>query len=259
MRISDRELNDVVRYIENHKHIKVADKLGEFEDLMSRIRPFKEIGPDTRILEIGTGTGWLPTLCKMKGLQCRGLEISPQLVEYGRELGRENNVETDIELGNIEDCDVGESVYDVILALSVFEHVEHWQEGLRKIYRALKPGGVFYFISTNKFSPKSGEYSFPLYGWMPNFMRYRLRIMCQGPDIMELGIDFHQYTYPQLRRFFTGLGYTQVFDRIDIVQASGFRKSSGKKQLLLKAARRSRLLRNLVLLPVSTTNFICLK
>jgi hypothetical protein len=33
----------------------------------------------------------------------------------------------------------------------------------------------------NKFSLKSGEYAFPLYGWLPNSLRYKLRIAGQGP------------------------------------------------------------------------------
>jgi|SRR3990172_607977 len=259
MRISNKEIGDVVRYIENHKYIRIEDKISEFNDVMAEIGWVKEVVPDMKILEIGTGIGWLPIICKMKCLCCKGIEISPQLVEFSRNFGRENGVEPDIELGNIEDCDIGESTYDVILALSSFEHVEKWQEGLRKVYRALKPGGVFYFISSNKFSLKSGEYDFPLYGWLPNSLRYKLRIARQGPDIMELGIDFNQFTYFQLRRFFSRLGFSRIYDRIDIVNALGFTQPTSKKRLFLKMAQRSGVLRNLILLFLGTTNFICVK
>ena len=104
--------------------------------MMEEIGWVKEVVPDMKILEIGTGIGWLPIICKMKGLSCKGIEISPQLVEYGRQFGRYNGVEPDIELGNIEDCDIDEATYHVIFAFSVFEHVKHWQGCLHKIYRA---------------------------------------------------------------------------------------------------------------------------
>jgi len=259
MRISNKKLGDVVRYIKNHEHIKISDKIAEFDDLMARISCFKDVGPETKMLEIGTGIGWLLIISKMKGLSCKGIEISPDLVEFGRQLGRENKVEPDIELGNIEECDIGESAYDVVFALSSFEHVERWQEGLRKVYRALKPGGVFYFTSTNKFSLSSGEYSFPLYGWLPNSVRYRLRKARQGPDIMELGIDYNQFTYFQLRRFFRRLGFSRVYDRVDIYQTAGFRRPSVSKRWLLKIAKCSGVLRNLMLLFDGTTYFICVK
>jgi hypothetical protein len=47
-----------------------------------------------------------------------------------------------------------------------------------------------------------------------------------GADIMELGIDFNQFTYFQLRRFFSR-DFSRVYDRIDIVNALGFRQPTG--------------------------------
>src|SRR5207244_2759559 len=81
------------------------------------------------------------------------------------------------------------------------------RKGIGRIFRALKPDGVFYFTSTNKFSLVSGEYNFPLYGWLPDRWRYALRTRRQGEDIMNLGIDFNQFTFPQLRRFFRKTGF----------------------------------------------------
>ena len=86
-------------------------------------------------------------------------------------MGYAYGVVPEIALGNIEDTEIGTAQYDVIIASNVFEHVELWREGLRKIAVALKPGGLLFFESTNKFSFTSGEYSaFPLYGfygWLP--------------------------------------------------------------------------------------------
>ena len=105
-----------------------------------------------------------------------------------KEIGRGQGVEPDIELGNLEDYPLPENYYDVVMASSVFEHVEDWRMGVHKVYRTLKPGGILYFESTNKFSFTSGEYSLiPLYGWMPNWLRYSLRKMIHGKDIMKLG------------------------------------------------------------------------
>ena len=140
--------------------------------------------------------GWFPILCKANGLQCKGLEISPQLIKAAIELGAENGIEPDIELGNVEETDIGTGQYDVIVASSVFEHVERWRDGLKRIYQALRPGGVLFFESSNKFSLKPTEYPIPFYGALPDRMRYRLRIMAQGPEIMKLGIDFNPIPVP---------------------------------------------------------------
>src|SRR5690606_34496918 len=107
--------------------------------------------------------------------------------------------------------------YDVVVAASTFEHVRDWRAGLETIAAALKPGGVLYFASTNKFRLRSGEYWIPLYGWFPDRVRYWLRRVFQGDDIMNWGIDFNQFRYPQLRRVFTEVGFSKVFDRAAVL------------------------------------------
>ena len=93
---------------------------------MSRIQKFKTVDASTKMIEIGVGTGWFPILCKAKGLSCKGVDISPHLVEYARALGAQFGIEPDLEVANIEDYDLGKERYDVIIASSVFEHVELW-------------------------------------------------------------------------------------------------------------------------------------
>jgi len=257
MDVCYEELSDVSRYIENNCHLALEDHLPKFEDYLRRVNRFRKIGPGSEILEIGIGTGWFPVLCKAQGLACKGLEISPQLVEFARSFGRKYGVQADVEVGNIETYDIGTERYDVIIAASVFEHVQNWEAALKRVYDALKPGGVLFFESTNKFSLISGEFHFPLYGWLPDRSRYRLRIARQGPEIMTLGIDFNQFTYPLLRRTFRRIGFTQIVDRVSLADLNVI--GSPWKRWLVRTARRSRLLCGLVLSFSSTTTFVCLK
>lgn len=256
MKIHHEPIPDVDRYINKESKLTLEDKLPQFERYLRFVGRARKIDEKTRILEIGTGTGWFPILCKAKGLQCKGLEISPQLVEVAMETGRKVGVVPDIQLGNIEDGTVGSEQYDVIIASSVFEHVEHWRGGLKKAYDALRPGGVFFFESTNKFSFTSGEWPLPMYGWMPDPIRYRFRMMKQGKDIMKLGIDFNQFRYPLLRREFRKLGYRTIYDVIDIVdidRLSGFRRN------VVSMCRKNALVKRVVLTFHEATAFICVK
>lgn len=257
MRIHHEELSDVTRYVESSRHLSLEDKEGHFRGYMRALRGYKEIDASTRILEIGTGTGWFPLLCKKKNLQCKGLEISPQLVEYAREWGRRCGLEPDVELGNIEETDIGHDEYDVIIASSVFEHVEHWRAGLERVDDALRPGGALFFESTNKFSFSSGEYHFPLYGWLPDGIRYGLRRRVHGYDIMQLGIDFNQFTYPLLRREFARLGFSMIFDRVDMANPAYVSTTWKKWTVLL--AKRSRVIKPIALTFADTTRFVCIK
>jgi 2-polyprenyl-3-methyl-5-hydroxy-6-metoxy-1,4-benzoquinol methylase len=251
--------SDIVRYIDDHKHIKLEDKESDFRSILKIIRTVRAINHETKILEIGTGTGWFPILCALEGIPCKGLEISPQLVEYARWFGRHYGAEPDIEIGNIEEVDVGVSRYDVVVATATFEHVDNWQRGLTIIFDALKPGGVLYFYSTNKFSFRSGEYDFPLYGWWPNSVRYSLRKARQGDDIMKLGIDFNQFTHGQLRRFFKKLGFARILDRVDVLDPDNLNNPTFYKKATLRLLKACTPLRHCVLCFSHGTLFVCVK
>jgi SAM-dependent methyltransferase len=257
MQVHHEKLAEIDRFIENEKPQGLAGKMGQYERYLRCIGKARKVDAGTRMLEVGTGTGWFPLLCKANGLQCKGLEISPQLLQVARELGAEHGIEPDIELGNVEDTDLGEETYDVIVASSVFEHVEGWYDGLKNVYRALRPGGVMFFESTNKFALKHWEYQrLPLYGWLPDAVRYRIRIAAQGPEIMKLGIDFNQFRYPQLRRAFREVGFRTILDAVDL---SDMDRLSGLKRAVMSAAKRNQAARGILLTFMEATTLVCTK
>jgi len=253
------DLHVVEGYLGDQRKLVLQDFVPEFENTIKRIRKFKEIDSGSKVLEVGTGAGWFPILCKKREIACEGLEICPQLVNYAREFGRMNGVKPDIRLGNIEEEEIGQSKYDIIVALSTFEHVEHWQKGLHKIYEALKPGGLFYFYSTNRFSLRSGEFKMPFYGWLPDKWRYRIRVARSGEEIMKLGIDFNQFNNFRLKRFFAELGFKSVLDQFAIIEPSDLVYRKWWKIVALKLARKVKTLRLLGLVFSGGTLFICIK
>jgi ubiquinone/menaquinone biosynthesis C-methylase UbiE len=249
-------LPEITRYLEKSNRDELADHEPSFRRILECVGKYRPVLPGQRLLEIGTGTGSFPILCRLSGLNCEGLDICSQLIKHARAWGRRFDVEVDIRQGNIENIDLGESVYDVIVASSVFEHIECWRPSLRNIHRGLKPGGALFFESTNKWSIKSGEFPLPCYGWFPNWARYRLRKFIHGPDVMKLGIDFHQFTYRGLRRAFQQVGFSEIHDVFDLINMSN---KTGWRLKLIQLARKNAPLRELVLLFREATTFVCLK
>jgi 2-polyprenyl-3-methyl-5-hydroxy-6-metoxy-1,4-benzoquinol methylase len=257
MRIQHENLAEIQRYIDNHRDCTLEGSLPQYERYLRFIGKARKVDASTRILEVGTGMGWFPILCKANGLQCKGLEISPQLIKVAMELGERAGIVPDIQLGNVEDLDMGAGQYDVIVASSVFEHVEKWYSGLKSVYQALSPGGVLFFESTNKFCIWSGEYgALPFYSWLPDSLRYRFRIMVHGPEIMKLGIDFNQFRYPQLKRVMREIGFKTLLDPVDLLEPE---KMTGLKRNVLEAARQNRAVRLLVLTFMEATTLVCTK
>lgn len=113
--------------------------------------------------------------------------------------------------------------------------------------------------STNKSSFTSGEYHFPLYGWLPDAWRYRMRIARQGEEIMKLGIDFNQFTHAAVRRVSRSIGFREVYDRIDIYMRFRASQKHGVKYRMIGAVAGVRFLKELALLFSSGTLFICIK
>jgi SAM-dependent methyltransferase len=253
-------MNTIVQdYLDGRKTTFYDEMESEFDTVMKLVGQFKPITPATRVLEIGTGTGWFQIRCKQQGLACEGLEIDADLAACAREVGQQYGVLPEIRVGSIESTDIGTARYDLIIANSTFEHVRDWRRGLEKVAAALKPGGALYFGSTNKFSFRSGEYWIPLYGWLPDSCRYRLRSALQGEAIMEWGIDYNQFTYPQLRRFFKSLGFSQVLDRADVLDPDNLNNPTPAKRLLLRAVKRFDALKHPLLHFSHDTLFICIK
>lgn len=253
------ELSDVTRYLQNMSAVRLEDKADQYRSLMIYLGRYRRIDGATRLLEVGTGIGWFPVLCAKNGISCKGVEVSRQLVEFGKELGRHNGVEPHLELGSIEHTEIGENQFDIVIAQSVFEHVKDWEKGIERVFQALKPGGVFYFTSTNKFSLVSGEYNFPFYGWLPDRWRYTLRKRLQGDDIMNWGIDFNQFTFPQLRRFFRKTGFSEIHDAVDMLSADGLAHPALWKKSVLAVLKSVPPLKHLYLTFRKTTGLVCIK
>lgn len=261
MQIYHEELGDVRRYLDNNKDISLQEKEPIYRNILRAVRRYTAVDGNTRMLEVGTGTGWFPLLCELDGVPCQGLEISPQLIECAHEIGAKYNIKPNILLGNLEDANLPTNYYDVVIASNVFEHIEEWETGIHKVAEILRPGGLLYFESSNKFSPVTGEYSgFPTpycYGWLPDQWRYALRRKVHGPDIMKLGIDFNQFTHPQLRREFERAGFRKIYDRVEIAHEDAI--STGFRKNVVRWARKNPVMKHMALTFAEATRFICLK
>ena len=115
-----------------------------------------------KILDIATGTADLAImLSKSKADKIIGLDISPGMLEIGKEKIKAQNLEDKIELvlGDSEKLLFEDDYFDAITVGFGVRNFENLELGLSEIYRVLKPKGIFVVLETSqpdKFPVKQG-------------------------------------------------------------------------------------------------------
>jgi demethylmenaquinone methyltransferase/2-methoxy-6-polyprenyl-1,4-benzoquinol methylase len=104
------------------------------------------------ILDIASGTGDLAINLVHTGAEkIIGLDISPGMLEVGKQKVSDKNLESIIEmvLGDSENLPFDENSFDGITVAFGVRNFETLEKGLLEIFRVLKPGGTFVVLETS--------------------------------------------------------------------------------------------------------------
>jgi len=100
--------------------------------------------PETKVLEFGCGTGSTAIVHAPHVNQILAIDISPKMIEICRRKAAQTGVDNiTFDVGTIEDLDVSDGSFDVVLGLSILHLLEDKEAAIAKVHRLLKPGGVF--------------------------------------------------------------------------------------------------------------------
>ena len=101
-------------------------------------------------LDIGSGIGAYMARLLEAGLQVRGIEPSGEM----RKLAQERVPEGLVSDGSVTDLPAGDRTLDFIYAIEVFRYLDTADNmrGHREIFRALKPGGVYFGTYVNRWA-----------------------------------------------------------------------------------------------------------
>lgn len=104
-------------------------------------------------LDIATGTGDLAIQMAeaMPQTQVTGLDISPGMLEVGKNKVKEKGLESRIEMviGDSEALPFDDNTFDAITVAFGVRNFEDLEKGLTEIHRVLKPGGIFMVLETS--------------------------------------------------------------------------------------------------------------
>ncbi|MDR3577591.1 MAG: methyltransferase domain-containing protein [Anaerolineaceae bacterium] len=153
----------------NHIHSRAADELqkagsmqgwgksydtlvgflsmGQERKLRQATLQLARIIPGEQILEVGCGTGTLSLAAKRQAgahsTVC-GIDIAPDMIETARQKAAKAGLDAQFQVGRIETIPYPDNQFDLVLSSLMLHHIpddKNKQQGLKEIFRVLKPGG----------------------------------------------------------------------------------------------------------------------
>jgi 2-polyprenyl-3-methyl-5-hydroxy-6-metoxy-1,4-benzoquinol methylase len=169
------------------------------------------VGPSSKVLEIGCGTGLFTEMFARSDAQIISVDLSPELLSIARKRGLPG---VQFLERSFEDCEV-DGPFDAVIGSSVLHHLD-LERTWPKIFSLLKPGGRMSFAEPNMLNPqiyceRHFRRLFPQVS--PDetaFVRTRLRRDLERAGFISVSIQpfdwLHPSTPPALMSVISGLG-----------------------------------------------------
>ena len=154
-------------------------------------------------------------------------------------------------LGSAEDLPVPPESVDAVAIHSVLEHVDSPEMSMAATFRALKPGGIAYVSTTNRYRLSwkgwNGEFRVPFYNWVPTLVKegYVLRHLHYDPTLASYTPRpaVHWFSFSDLCALGRRVGFAWFYSPIDLMQDRG-----GAAGFVARLARLSPWIRALLLM-----------
>ncbi len=105
--------------------------------------------PDMEVLEFGCGTGSTAIIHAPHVKHIRAIDISSAMIKIARDKAKAQDINNiTFEQLTIEELEVEDCTYDAVLGLSILHLLEDKESAIAKVYKMLKPGGIFVTSTT---------------------------------------------------------------------------------------------------------------
>lgn len=126
-----------------------ADKQGQgnidIHDLM--YREFLVAAENKLVLDIACGCGMGTKMLASRALRVHGYDIDKETIEFAKQYYSGQNIKYDI--GDIRQIPEVDGIFDTVVSVETFEHVEEVEKLISEVHRVLKPNGIWCFTTPN--------------------------------------------------------------------------------------------------------------
>jgi len=100
--------------------------------------------PDMEVLEFGCGTGSTAISHAPYVKHIQAVDFSSKMIGIAQAKAKTNNIANiTFQQASIDDLDTADQTYDTVMAHNVLHLLENKEDVIAKVYRLLKPGGLF--------------------------------------------------------------------------------------------------------------------
>lgn len=232
-----------------------AGKFGRQMPLVERLIDVEALGSQTLVIGCGPKPDMVKALLDRR-YDVRAVDV---IAEYVRLAGEYIGDPDRVVVGSAESLPFAAASQSIVLLDSVLEHVDSCEQTLREILRILKPGGVCFVSTTNRwrFSPvgRNDEFRVPFFNLLPALLResYVFHHLHYRPELANFTTRpaVHWFSYSELCRLGRQAGFAKFYSPLDLMDEDDPRFSIGFARRLfrplLSVVKRSPWLRALAL------------
>jgi ubiquinone/menaquinone biosynthesis C-methylase UbiE len=100
--------------------------------------------PDMKVLEFGCGTGSTAILHAPYVEHILATDVSPRMIEIANDKAVSEDIDNvTFECAAVDTLSVSDQSLDAVMGHNILHLVAEWEETIAKVYRMLKPGGIF--------------------------------------------------------------------------------------------------------------------
>jgi SAM-dependent methyltransferase len=214
--------------------------------LLAEVAPHCDrVKPGARALELGAAQGLFVYALRNAGYDARGIEPWEPAIENSRKVAARTGIELEVDRGRAEELPYEEEEFDLVVALSVMEHVDDHNAVFREVHRVLRRGGGFYFHTTSALNPRQHEIAgFPLFPWYPRSLQRRImRWAAENRPSLVGGTTapaLNWFTPWGVKRDLRSAGFQDIVERWDLKDSQSF---DGWRRSALRIVRSAKPLR----------------